>query len=250
MSAASVPGREAIALFVHESLRDAPRARRPHESDARAERRWAAQDRGNAAVAAALRRAEEETSVRAGLAFVATGAAWPALTLSEKPYDAAAPVSETMCVDDCEEAAGRAGAFPDKLRLNSLGLAAIPDELGLCRNLAMLQCMCNWLVHLPAALGACSNLRMLSCEGNLLESLPEELGLLPHLVALRCDHNRLRGFPKGLGRCDLQTLTCEGNPLEEPWLGLYAAVVPAGRGPARQDQEAIRRRLKIAAPPS
>lgn len=69
------------------------------------------------------------------------------------------------------------------------------------KSLERLHCGGNFLGALPNSLGMCESLFVINCSGNQIEFLPESLYHIP-LKMLCCGHNRLKYLPRTICMCE------------------------------------------------
>ncbi len=118
------------------------------------------------------------------------------------------------------------------LDLQSLGLTALPPEIGQLTNLLSLQLFDNHLTTLPKEVANLVELRRLDLNRNKIVTLPSEIGRLTNLEKLYMPGNRLTALPQELGELrKLKGLVLDGNPITHlpssighlqmlEWLGL------------------------------
>ncbi len=136
-----------------------------------------------------------------------------------------------------EEAQSRISAEQQErtaaLSLASLGLNALPPEIGSLTYLLTLYLTNNQLAALPSAICSFTRLTVLSLGDNQLTELPSELGDLAALKVLDVQHNRLRSLPRELVKLtSLERLYLHDNPalgLPNELLGPDSDHVNSGR---------------------
>lgn len=84
------------------------------------------------------------------------------------------------------------------LDLSRMSLAALPPEIGQCRNLRHLSLCDNQLTRLPPELAECARLGLIFLDGNRFRTLPPVLRDCRELAQLSLDRNDLRTFPAEL----------------------------------------------------
>ena len=82
-----------------------------------------------------------------------------------------------------------------ELALNSLGLCAVPAEIGQLTSLKGLGLCYNQLTSVPAEIGQLMSLERLRLQGNQLTSVPAEIGQLASLRWLDLKDNKLTSVP-------------------------------------------------------
>jgi CCR4-NOT transcription complex subunit 6 len=112
--------------------------------------------------------------------------------------------------------------FLTELRLNGNLLTSLPPQVGDLRSLVVLDLSDNHLTFLPAELGKLTNLVELLLYNNKLSTLPPEMGYL----------------------YQLESLGLEGNPWDEPIVGVLMTQGPMAIVPFLRDNL-----LGIARPP-
>lgn len=88
----------------------------------------------------------------------------------------------------------------EELRLEKMGLTAIPAWIGDLASLEELSVRDNELESLPGSFAELKRLRRLDLRGNQIRSLPEALRGLPNLTKLDLRWNRLESEPVWLGK--------------------------------------------------
>lgn len=102
------------------------------------------------------------------------------------------------------------------LDLRSLGLAAVPPEIGQLNSLSRLYLFGNRLTVLPPEIGQLNSLTILYLYENRLITLPAEIGQLTRLKSLRVHKNQLTGIPSEIGQLmGLTSLYLNDNYLTE-----------------------------------
>jgi Leucine-rich repeat (LRR) protein len=103
-----------------------------------------------------------------------------------------------------------------KLDLSSLGLTAVPPEIGTLEQLEVLYLGWNRLQHLPAEIGQLKNLQVLFVNSNELQQLPTEIGQLTNLAYLTAAYNRLNDLPASMSNLrKLRILNLNNNKLSQ-----------------------------------
>ena len=169
------------------------------------------------------------------------------------------------CVPDAVVAAVSMGC-KEALLLHTNSITSLPEGLGQCASLRVLDlhgnairslplalctaltglqvldCADNRLELLPADIGNLTALQTLNVRGNRLETLPESVGKMISLRTLVLDENRFTGsrsLPKSLGTLrTLETLSITGNP---------ELTLPSPSAVATGNTEAMMRELAQAA---
>jgi hypothetical protein len=112
-----------------------------------------------------------------------------------------------------------------ELRLDQMGLTALPPEIAHLRHLQSLNLVANRITILPPEIGHLQKLQLLNLYSNLLTTLPPEIGQLEQLQTLVLEKNQLTSLPPEIGHLrQLQKLDVWGNqlqtlPLEISWFG-------------------------------
>jgi len=88
----------------------------------------------------------------------------------------------------------------EELRLYSLGLCAVPAEIGQLTSLTYLHLGDNRLTSVPAEIGQLTSLTGLNLYDNRLTSVPAEIGQLTSLTGLNLYDNRLTSVPAEIGQ--------------------------------------------------
>ena len=101
-----------------------------------------------------------------------------------------------------------------ELALNSLGLCAVPAEIGQLTSLKGLGLCYNQLTSVPAEIGQLASLKELYLHSNKLTSVPAEIGQLMSLERLRLQGNQLTSVPAEIGQlASLRWLDLKDNKL-------------------------------------
>ncbi len=103
------------------------------------------------------------------------------------------------------QACRRQGKQGTHLDLSSLGLTALPPEIGQLSALRALDLDGNGLTTLPPEIGQLSALTELSVSGNQLTALPPEIGQLFALTQLYVSGNQLTTLPPEIGQLSALT---------------------------------------------
>lgn len=88
----------------------------------------------------------------------------------------------------------------EELRLEKMGLTAIPAWIGDLASVEELSVRDNELESLPGSFAELKRLRRLDLRGNQIRSLPDALRELPYLTKLDLRWNRLESEPSWLGK--------------------------------------------------
>lgn len=113
------------------------------------------------------------------------------------------------------------------LKLNSLNLNKLPEQVLLLKNLESLDLRDNKLSNLPSEIGNLTNLEFLGLSGNELSGLPSEIGNLTNLKFLYLDVDFLKEIPSGI-----RNLT----RLENLYLGVNKLYTPRSKAENMQVQ--------------
>ena len=82
----------------------------------------------------------------------------------------------------------------DEFILNSDGITAVPDEIGLLTGLTYLEFTGNQITSIPTTIGNLVNLEQLRLDGNSIQAVPAEIGQLT-LQLIYLASNDLQGVP-------------------------------------------------------
>ncbi|XP_003699547.2 uncharacterized protein LOC100879060 [Megachile rotundata] len=85
-----------------------------------------------------------------------------------------------------------------KLNACNTGISTVPDNIGKCVNLSMIDLSCNDLFCLPDAICTLKNLNSLIIHRNQLTTLPENIGELISLKELNVSCNHLYKLPESI----------------------------------------------------
>lgn len=94
-------------------------------------------------------------------------------------------------------------------------LAALPENIGKCRQLRSIQILHHRLQELPKSIGQLGELRELVLYHNQLKTLPENIGNLQKLEYLDLSGNQITHLPETIGNLPADCfISLRGNPLE------------------------------------
>ncbi|MBC8291013.1 MAG: leucine-rich repeat domain-containing protein, partial [Planctomycetes bacterium] len=102
------------------------------------------------------------------------------------------------------------------LALSSNQLSTLPPEVGQLASLTRLDLSSNQLSTLPPEVGQLASLTRLDLSSNQLSTLPPEVGQLASLTRLDLSSNQLSTLPPEVGQLELQGVSWEQNPWDEP----------------------------------
>lgn len=138
------------------------------------------------------------------------------------------------------------------LDFSGVGISNLNPEVWRFAFLTCVYLNNNRLTVLPKELGLLKGLTRLDVSGNQITSIPPQLGMLTNLKEFLLFDNDIQVIPNELGTLyQLELLGLEGNPLMEPYKGIFIregtqALIsyllenkPLGRGPIERDWKQI-----------
>jgi CCR4-NOT transcription complex subunit 6 len=138
------------------------------------------------------------------------------------------------------------------LDFSGVGICNLNREVGRFTFLTCIYLNNNRLTALPKELGLLKCLTKLDVSGNQIVAIPPQLGMLTNLKEFLLFDNDVQSLPSELGTLyQLEVFGLEGNPLMEPYKGVFLKegsqglisylleTKPLGRGPIERDWKQI-----------